>query len=143
MVKIIGKLHSAESAHEKMEIVKEFLENNSGNVFAYGTRKRNATNCGYLFIREKGGSKDVFSIMKIVDLIDKEEVIDDMRPLFSKYFGNFRNMDETYRFFLISKLVFVEIPFEDLVNRDGLRILPTSMNDLIWVEADIGDPFKN
>jgi len=144
MVEIEGRLHAAcpedkptdkpifKTGYDKIKSVSDFLKNNK--VLAYGHSR--ACECEYLYVHEKG-NKDIFAIMKVEDVLNRDEVTNDMRPPTWKPIEDL-DLD---KFFLISKVSFKEIPFNELTDRNGIELNPNALNDMIWVVADINDEY--
>lgn len=138
MVEIQGKLHAAcpwpemsyKGGYDKIKAVNDFVE--SKGPLAYGHSR--ASECDYIFVHEKG-NKDIFALMKVEDILNREEVTDEMRP------SNWPSIEdlEQDKFFLISKVKFINIPFSELRDKNGIELEPTALNDMTKVEAEISE----
>lgn len=138
MVEIQGKLHAAcpwpelsyKKGYDKIKAVDDFTK--TSGPLAYGHSR--ASKCEYLFVHEKG-NKDIFALMKVEDVLNREEVTDDMRP------PEWPSVEESDKdkFFLISKVIFHHIPFNELTDKNGIELEPTALNDMTIVEAEISE----
>ncbi|TLD40636.1 MAG: hypothetical protein JETT_3099 [Candidatus Jettenia ecosi] len=126
-MKIEGRIQGAGKApevFEKLNVIKTFLENNPGKLFAYLVKNNAPIDCKYLFVRRSESKiKDPFiAIYKIKKVIHREEVTSDMRPPVSKHFPDYRYAEEP-KALLISHIAITNIDFKKIRKLDGTELV--------------------